>query len=199
MLGSREAAVDYMTPLGLHHQMAAGHHYGPGPWVSGGPRADWTSVYYHRADTSGIGFDRTATGSNAVAQYFPPVARPLRAASRPCPSEYLLWFHHVPLGPPHALGPDAVGGAGAPLSRRGGGGPPHAGHVGALSGRVDAERYEQVRAFLAIQEKEARWWRDACVLYFQTFSGMPLPEGYEKPAHDLEYYEKLTNRYAPGI
>src|SRR5213078_1013688 len=79
MLASREAAVNYMTPLGLAHQMARGHHYGPGPWVSAG-RADWTSVYFHRADTLGIGFDRTATGSNAVAQYFAPVRE--RFASR---------------------------------------------------------------------------------------------------------------------
>src|SRR6202044_1188425 len=74
MMRSREAAVDYMTPLGLHHQMARDPHYGPGPWVSGGPRADWTSVYFNRADADGIGFDRTATGSNAVAQYAPQVA-----------------------------------------------------------------------------------------------------------------------------
>ena len=72
MLESREAVVNYMTPLGLAHIMATGHHYGPGPWVKLG-RADWSPVYYHRADTLGIGFDRTATGSNAVAQYFPPV------------------------------------------------------------------------------------------------------------------------------
>src|SRR5690606_40900026 len=75
MMRSREAVVDYMTPLGLHHLMARGHHYGPGPWVEGGPRADWTSVYYHRATKEGIGFDRTATGSNAVAQYAPEVAK----------------------------------------------------------------------------------------------------------------------------
>ncbi|MFN4161326.1 MAG: alpha-glucuronidase family glycosyl hydrolase, partial [Stenotrophomonas sp.] len=74
MMASREAAVNYMTPLGLHHLMARGHHYGPGPWVDGGPRADWTSVYYHRADRDGIGFDRTARGSNAVGQYAPEVA-----------------------------------------------------------------------------------------------------------------------------
>src|SRR5688500_20249290 len=73
MLASRQAAVDYMTPLGLHHLMARNHHYGPGPWVSGGPRADWTSVYYHRADGAGIGFDRTAAGSDAVSQYAPAV------------------------------------------------------------------------------------------------------------------------------
>jgi alpha-glucuronidase len=198
MLGSREAAVDYMTPLGLHHQMARNHHYGPGPWVSGGPRADWTSVYYNRAGKDGIGFDRTATGSNAVAQYFPPVAARFSSLDQ-VPDEYLLWFHHEPwdhrmrsgrtlweeLLVRYQAGVDAV--------RR-----MQAAWAG-LSGFVDPERYEQVRAFLAIQEKEACWWRDASVLYFQTFSGLPVPEGYEKPAHDLEYYEAITNRYAPGI
>ncbi len=68
-----------------------------------------------------------------------------------------------------------------------------------LSRFVDAERFEQVRSFLRIQEQEARWWRDASVLYFQTFSGRPLPEGYEKPAHDLEFYESVDKRYVPGI
>ncbi|MCB1589029.1 MAG: alpha-glucuronidase, partial [Xanthomonadales bacterium] len=65
MMDSHQAVVDYMTPLGLHHLMGRGHHYGPGPWVSGGPRADWTSVYYHRADRRGIGFDRSRAGSDA--------------------------------------------------------------------------------------------------------------------------------------
>jgi len=70
---------------------------------------------------------------------------------------------------------------------------------GSLAGRIDAERYEEVRAFLAIQEQEARWWRDASVLYFQTFSKRPIPEGYEPAAHDLEYYMKVNKRYVPGI
>ena len=198
MLGSREAAVDYMTPLGLHHQMARNHHYGPGPWVSGGPRADWTSPYYHRADERGIGFDRTANGSNAVAQYFPPVAARWGSLEQ-VPDNLLLWFHHVPWdhrmrsGRPlwdellvrYQAGVDAVRGMQATWA--------------GLTRFVDPERYEQIRAFLAIQEQEARWWRDASVLYFQTFSRRPLPEGYEKPAHDLEYYEAINNRYAPGI
>ena len=64
---------------------------------------------------------------------------------------------------------------------------------------VDPERYEQVRAFLEIQEKEARWWRDACVLYFPTFSGRSLPEGYEEPEHSLEHYMAIENRHVPGI
>jgi alpha-glucuronidase len=67
-----------------------------------------------------------------------------------------------------------------------------------LEGQVDAERHAQVGAFLAIQEKEARWWRDASVLYFQTFSRRPLPEGYERPEHDLAYYVALKKRFVPG-
>ena len=97
MLASREAAVDYMTPLGLHHQMARGHHYGPGPWVSERARADWNSTYYHRADADGIGFDRTRDRQ----QRRRPVLRRRCAAHfgqprHACPSDYLLWFHHVP-------------------------------------------------------------------------------------------------------
>jgi alpha-glucuronidase len=197
MLGSREAAVDYMTPLGLHHQMARNHHYGPGPWVAGGPRADWTSLYYHRADADGIGFDRTAEGSNAVAQYAPPVAELFGSADR-VPERYLLWFHHVSWDRRMASGRTLW----EELVRR-----YHAGVEAvrrmqatwrSLEGRVDAERYAQVRAFLEIQEQEARWWRDACLLYFQTFSNRPIPEGYERPAHDLDYYMAITKLYVPG-
>ena len=94
MIASREAVVDYMTPLGLHHIMARDHHYGPGPWVTGG-RADWTSTYYHCADAQGIGFDRTPSGSDAVSQYYSPY-RELVANRDTCPENLLLWFHHVP-------------------------------------------------------------------------------------------------------
>ncbi len=94
MIASREAVVNYMTPLGLHHLMARGHHYGPGPWVANAWRADWTSVYYHRADAQGLGFDRTASGSNAVAQYHPPLDERF-GSLEDCPEEFLLWFHHV--------------------------------------------------------------------------------------------------------
>jgi alpha-glucuronidase len=197
MLGSREAAVDYMTPLGLVHLMARNHHYGPGPWVSGGPRPDWTSVYYHHADAEGIGFDRTATGSDAVAQYAPPVRDELASLER-IPERYLLFFHHVPwdhrmrsgktlwdeLVGHYRRGVEAV----RAMQRQ----------WAALAGAIDEERYEQVRVFLQIQEREARWWRDACVLYFRTFARRPLPPGYEPPAHTLEYYMAIDERYVPG-
>ena len=95
MMGSREAAVDYMTPLGLAHLMASGHHYGPGAWQDGGQRADWTPPYYHRADARGIGFDRSAGGSDAVSQYSPPLAAMFNDP-QPTPEKFLLWFHHLP-------------------------------------------------------------------------------------------------------
>ena len=197
MLDSREAVVDYMTPLGLHHQMALNHHYGPGPWVSEG-RPDWTSVYYHRADAQGIGFDRSASGSNAVAQYFEPL-RSTYGKLETCPESLLLWFHHV--GWDHRMksgrtlweelchcyqrGVDSVRRFQATWAT--------------LSEWVDAARFAHVTGFLRIQEQEARWWRDACVQYFQTFSQRPLPAGYEAAEKPLEELRALRHYYVPGI
>jgi len=189
MLASREAVVNYMTPLGLAHQMARGSHYGPGPWVSGG-RADQTSVYFNRADSAGLGFDRTATGSNAVRQYFPPLRR--RFADRDSvPETLLLWFHHVgwserlrsgrtlwqELLSHYQAGVDTV----RWMERTWDG----------LQGLVDAERFRRVQGFLRIQDVEARWWRDASVAYWESFSHLPLPPGYEAPAHPLDWYRLL--------
>jgi alpha-glucuronidase len=195
MLTSREAAVDYMTPLGLHHQMARGHHYGPGPWVTGG-RADQTSVYFNRADSVGLGFDRTATGSDAVAQYFPPV-RDRYASRATVPDSLLLWFHHVgwkekmhsgrtlwdELLFRYQTGVDSVRWMRKEWS--------------SLQGKIDPERFQDVRDRLATQEKMARWWRDASTLYFQTFSKMPIPASYEKPVHPLDFYMKYRAQRLP--
>jgi alpha-glucuronidase len=197
MMESREAVVNYMTPLGLHHQMARGSHYGPGPWVSGGTRADWTSVYYNRADSAGIGFDRTSHGSNAVAQYAPQVAAEFDDPER-TPENLLLWFHHLPwdyrLSSGNSLWDELVRryseGVGAVSAMRR--------TWSGLAAYVDAERYSQVAAFLAVQEKEAQWWRDASIAYFQSLSHRPLPEGYAPPAQPLQYYESLCFPYAPG-
>lgn len=197
MMGSREAAVDYMTPLGLHHQMGRSHHYGPGPWVTGGPRADWTSVYYAKAGKDGIGFDRTATGSNATAQYAPVVAKRF-SDLKTVDEKELLWFHHLPWTYKLKSGQTLWDGMVTHYSRGvatvDGMGKTWAG----LAPYVDPERHAQVADFLAIQRNEAQWWRDASIAYFQTFSGLPLPAGEAAPAHSLDYYEGQSFPYAPG-
>lgn len=193
---SREAAVNYMTPLGLHHQMARGHHYGPGPWVDGG-RADWTSLYYHRADSEGIGFDRTKSGSDAVSQYFSPVSDKFNNIDT-CPEEYLLWFHHVgwdyEMNSGETLwdelclsfnqGVDSVKWMKEKWN--------------SLESGIDKERHTHVSSLMDIQFKEAKWWRDAMLAYFQTFSKKPIPAQFEQPPHSLEYYMNVEHKYAPG-
>ena len=197
MMSSHEAVVNYMTPLGLHHIMAWSHHYGPGPWIKDKHRADWTSVYYHQADKEGIGFDRTKTGSNAVAQYFPPVTEKFGNIES-CPEKYLLWFHHVPWN--HKLTSGRI--LWDELSYKYQSGVDTVRQMqqswNSVAGKVDQERFDHVKAFLAIQEKEARWWKDACLLYFQTFSQRPIPDGVEKPAQSLEYYMSLDPKFVPG-
>jgi alpha-glucuronidase len=197
MLSSHETLVNYMTPLGLHHIMGTGHHYGPAPWVSNAGRADWNPVYYHRADSIGIGFDRTKSGNNALAQYTPEVQNQFEDMSR-CPEKYLLWFHHVPwthkmnsgrtlwdeLCYRYYEGVDSVRAMQQQWDE--------------LNGLIDEERFKQVQMLLAVQVREATWWRNACVLYFQTFSKMQLPTGFEKPDQTLEYYKSLRFPYAPG-
>jgi alpha-glucuronidase len=196
MLASREILVKYMTPLGLHHIMGTGHHYGPAPWVDRG-RADWTPVYYHRADENGIGFDRSSTGTNALEQYQPQV-RAMYEDLNTCPEKYLLWFHHVPwdhkmtsgrtlweeLCFKYNSGVDSV----TWLQRQ----------WNTLDGKIDGERFAHVKSLLNIQYKEATWWRNACLLYFATFSKKPIPASYEKPDHTLDYYKSLRFPYAPG-
>ncbi len=193
MMASREAVVDYMTPLGLHHLMATGHHYGPGPWVDNLERADWNPVYYHRADKAGLGFDRTGTGSDAIAQYAPQAAAQLLADEK-----NLLWFRHAPWDQRMASGRTLWD----ELVVRYSAGVAQVGEMrrtwAAMAPYVDPERHAEVAAFLAIQENEAQWWRDACIAYFQTFSGRPLPAGYAPPRHPLAYYEALSFPYAPG-
>jgi alpha-glucuronidase len=197
MLHSYEAMVNYMTPLGLHHIMGTGHHYGPAPWVSNAGRADWNPVYYHRASATGIGFDRTEKGSDALSQYAPEVRKQFENPTT-CPDEYLLWFHHLPwtfkmksgrtlwdeLCLRYQRGVDSVRCMQQQWNN--------------LKGLVDEERFRHVAMLLAVQEKEAVWWRNACLLYFQTFSKMPFPEGVEKPDQTLEYYQALKFPFAPG-
>ena len=188
MLESREALVDYMTPLGLHHIMWGGHHYGPAPWWDTFERSDWNPVYYHKADEQGLGFDRTDKGSKSLSQYHQPVNDRF-ASLKTCPEEFLLWFHHVPwdyrmrsgrtlwdeLALHYQRGVEWVR-----ATRK---------EWAGLAGAIDPERHAEVTGKLVIQERDAVWWRDACLLYFQTFSKRPLPEGVEKPAKSLEEYK----------
>jgi alpha-glucuronidase len=197
MMESRQGVVDYMTPLGLAHQMATGHHYGPGPWISDLARPDWNPVYYHRADGDGIGFDRTATGTNSIAQYAPPV-RALWGNLATVGDDYLLWFHHVPwdyrLSNGRTVWDELVIRYTDGVARVGG----MRRTWNALAPAVDSERHAEVAAFLAIQEDEATWWRDASISYFQSLSHRPLPDGVAAPAHDLDYYQAIRTPHAPG-
>lgn len=197
MLSSREIMVNYMNPAGLHHIMATGHHYGPGPWVNNLSRADWNPVYYHKADSAGIGFNRTSTGSNAIAQYKPGAAAKWNDLNT-CDEKYLLWFHHVPwnytmksgrtlwneLCYDYNNGVDSVKWMQQVWNKQ--------------KTKVDAQRFAQITMLLNIQLNEAKWWRDACLLYFQTFSKLPVPSNYEQPKQTLDYYKQLRFPFAPG-
>jgi alpha-glucuronidase len=196
MLSSRETLVKYMTPLGLHHIMGYGHHYGPAPWFSKGARPDWNPVYYHRADSAGIGFDRTAAGSNALAQYAPEVRQQWENL-RTCPDAYVLWFHHVPWNYTLHSGRTLWNEMCYQYEAGVQGVQQMCNTWDSVSIFIDEERAQQVKMLLQIQLTEARWWRDACLAYFQTFSKMPLPQGVPAPAHTLEYYKELKFPYAP--
>lgn len=166
MLASREACVDYMMPLGLHHIFKFDHHYGPEP---DGFKADypleWCPVYYHKADSLGIGFDRSSRGTNAVAQYREPY-RSLFDNLDTCPDEFLLWFHHV--GWSHTLHNGLT--LWDELCRRyqrGVNEVERFQHVWQqMRPYVDAERHAEVSRRLDIQLRDAREWRDVCLDYF---------------------------------
>jgi alpha-glucuronidase len=197
MLQSHETMVNYMTPLGLAHIMYNGHHYGPMPWGNTLGRPDWNPVYYHKADSFGIGFNRTITGTNALAEYSNEINK-LWADSNTCDDKYLLWFHHVSWN--HTMhsgrtlwnelcykyysGVDSI----KAIQQQ----------WNTLQPLLDAQQFNQVEQLLHIQVNEAVWWRNACLLYFQTFSHLPIPANYQQPDHTLEYYKNLRFPYAPG-
>ena len=186
MTESREAAVNYMMPLGLHHIFAGGHHYGPEPWYDvPGMRRDWTPQYYHRADSIGMGFDRTLSGSKAVEQY-PASLCTLFNNIETCPEEFLAWFHHVPWNHKMKSGRTFWDelchkyDQGVRQTRQ------FLSVWDALQPYVDPQRFEEVQRKLRIQARDAVWWRDACLLYFQCFSKLPIPSDVEHPIHNLD-------------
>jgi alpha-glucuronidase len=191
MLASREACVDYMMPLGLHHLFAGDHHFGPEPWCyREGWRKDWLPSYYHKASPDGIGFDRTReTGSGAVDQYHEPLAS-IYNSLEACPEELLLWFHHV--GWDHCLS------SGRTLWEelclhydRGVRQVRHFRDVWKGMRRyVTASRYHEVLELLDRNARDAAWWRDACLQYFQEFSRRPYPPDIELPLVPLDSLRK---------
>ena len=191
MLSSRETCVDYMMPLGLHHIFAFTHHYGPEPWgdMAGG-RPDWMPWYYHNADEKGLGFDRTVTGSDAVSQYFPPLNEIYNDISR-CPENLLLWFHHVPWDYRMKSGRILWNelcykyDAGVQQVRE------YQKVWDKMQPYTDQQRFREVQSKLKIQSRDAVWWKDACLLYFQTFSKRPIPYDIERPVHELEDLKKI--------
>ena len=193
IMSSRAAVVDYMTPLGLAHVMGTGHHYGPAPWVSDLARPEWNPVYYHRADRAGVGFDRTPTGSDALAQYAPDVAKRLLADE-----ELLLWFRHVPWD--HRLKNGKT--LWEELPRRYDRGVAAVAQMGTtwatVAPHVDAQRHRAVADFLRIQADEAQWWRDASLAYWSAVSGRALPAGHAAPRHPLSWYQAQRFPEAPG-
>lgn len=186
MLQSREAAVNYMMPLGFHHIFSANEHYGPGPWwAPKGVRQDWTPPYYHKADTGGVGFDRTRTGSNAVNQYHEPLGTQFNDL-KTCPEIYLLWFHHLPWDYKLQSGLTLWD----EICYRYDGGVQQVRQFQKVWDKVqpyvDQERFAQVQSKLRSQSMNAQVWKDACLLYFQQFSHKPVPYEIERPVHDLD-------------
>jgi len=158
-----------MTPLGLHHIMQEGHHYGPDPAFNRAMRRDWNSTYYHRADTQGLGFDRSHTGSDATSQYHSPLREQFDRLET-CPDKYLLWFHHVPwtfqMHSGRTLWQELqsrydAGVASVAQMRQ---------SWETVQGKIDPERYAQVSDRLKAQEQNAQLWRQVCLDYFRKFA-----------------------------
>lgn len=187
MMMSREAYVHYTMPLGLNHIMNFGSHNGPEPWHHD---PSWSAYDYHKVTADSIGVDRTDRGSGAARQYHKPVADRFNSLET-CPEEYLLWFHRLPftyrmksgntlweeIALNYQKGVDEVG----DMQRL----------WDEVAGKIDNERFNHVKSLLRFQQREAEWWRDACLSFFGSYSGMPLPEGVPAPPHSLDYYKRI--------
>jgi alpha-glucuronidase len=180
MLGSWSACINYMTPLGLHHIMKEGHHYGPNPAFNAAWRPDWNNSYYHRADAEGLGFDRSSTGSNAVGQYHVPLREQFDGIDT-CPEKFLLWFHHVPwdyrLQSGRTLWEE--------LRFRYDEGVAFVEKIldiwQGLQDGIDPRRHAHVGRRLKQQLKNARLWRKVCLDYFGHFANGDLRLRANKP------------------
>jgi alpha-glucuronidase len=192
LMKSRETYVNFTTPLGLHHIMGQSIHFGPEPWLTRSQRPDWTSIYYHRADSVGLGFNRKASGSNALSLYHPEVQKRWADPAN-TDLNFLLWFHHIPWNEKLSSGRTLWN----ELCYRYYSGVEEVKQMQTdwdnVKGTVDEEIFKDVKGRLAVQHREALNWRDACVLYFQTFSKQPIP--YEAPKRSLEEMKKIVEIY----
>lgn len=191
MMESRENMVDYMMPLGLHHIFASNAHYGPEPWYE--PpflRKDWTPPYYHKADSAGIGFDRTLEGSGNTTQYPEPLASQYNSLET-CPENLLLWFHHVPwdyrMKSGRTLWEEMCIYYDRGLKKAS----EYRTIWASVRKFVEPDKWQEVADKLEIQYQDAMLWRDACVQYFQTFSGMEIPECVEQPVMPLDSIKRI--------
>jgi alpha-glucuronidase len=175
LLDSYETYVDYTMPLGLHH-LIGGDHYAPMPENPDPRRADWSATYYHRADASGIGFDRTSSGSNYVGQYRSPL-RERWASPSTTPENLLLWFHRVPWDYTLSNGRTLWQGLVDHYTRGAAKAQGFVTRWQTLEGKVDDGRYAAVLARLERQAADAAAWRDKCLTYFQQFSKRPIEPG----------------------
>ncbi|RFS14116.1 alpha-glucuronidase family glycosyl hydrolase [Emticicia sp. C21] len=194
MMQSLPIYISYTYPLGTAHMMGEGHHYGPEPWLAKSGRPDWTSVYYHRADSVGLGFDRIGGISNALTLYKPEVQK-LWGNPEQCSLDYLLWFHHVAWTKKLSTGRTLWN----ELCFRYYDGVEQVKKMEttweSLKPKIDKETFENVKGRLKIQEKEALWWRDACVLYFITYTKTPIPAPFLHPTRTLDEVKKLVEIY----
>lgn len=201
MLMSRETTVSYEMPLGLHHIFAGAGHYGPGPWETSS-RPDWSPLYYHKASSDGIGFDRTLSGSGAVALYHEPLAS-LYNDIQTCPENLILWFHHVPwdykMKSGNTLWDELCYTYQSGVDQA-------ASFIDiweSIKPYVDQRRYNDVYVKIVRQAKDAMWWRDACLQYFQQFSGLPFPEECGNPQYSLEdlrrFRLRISNFETPAL
>ena len=188
---SRETYVNYTMPLGLNHIMNYDTHNGPEPWHDD---PLWTAFDYHKVTKDSIGVNRTMTGTGAVGQYHAPVCKRF-GELKSCPPTYLLWFHRLPWNYKMASGKTLwdelvshyyQGVEDVRQMQK---------FWNSLKGAIDQERFEQVASLLKYQEQEAVWWRDGCLLFFQQYSRMPIPQGLEQPKHSLKYYQTIPFPY----
>jgi alpha-glucuronidase len=194
LLQSRETYVDFTEPLGLIHMMGQGIHFGPEPWLEKSQRPDWTSIYYHRADSTGLGFDRTITGSNALGLYKPEVQTKWSNPNT-CDLKYLLWYHHVPWNQSLTTGRTLwnelcykyyTGVEKVEIMQK---------EWEKVKPNIDAEIFADVKGRLARQHEEALNWRDSAVLYFQTYSKIPIPSPFNAPKRTLDDMKEIVRIY----